>query len=121
MISITVTDEDSQKSVTCSLTNGQVREFLYFEKTADLGRWLQPVLKEVSASMPIPQTFEGFVNWVSRSPFPTSWREGQNWFNRLFEVRPDLANKVRGEPGLDPFHHDELIRSFLAWLAKEWK
>lgn len=48
-----------------------------------------------------------------------SQRRGQWAFNLLFEVRPDLANKVRSTD-LDPFYNDGLIPVFLQWVEENW-
>lgn len=45
-------------------------------------------------------------------------RLGQSLFNATHELRPDLANKVRGSD-LDPFYNDGRAGAFLAWLAKK--
>lgn len=46
-------------------------------------------------------------------------RVGQAWFNYLHQVRPDLADMVRGD-SRDPFHDDGRLSAFLefveAWL-----
>lgn len=47
------------------------------------------------------------------------WRYGQTLFNVLYRVRPDLSERVRGTD-LDPFHSDQRVRAFLAWVAENW-
>jgi hypothetical protein len=52
-----------------------------------------------------------------------SWRFGQAAFNVLAEVRPDLAEQVRGESA-DPFYaermSDKRMRQFALFLAANW-
>ena len=47
------------------------------------------------------------------------WRIGQAYFNVLDEVRPDLANSIRGTVH-DPFYRDAILPHFLAIIAGEW-
>lgn len=46
-------------------------------------------------------------------------RYGQALFNYLFEVRPDLSERVRGSK-LDPFYQDRIAWKFLAWVVANW-
>ena len=46
---------------------------------------------------------------------PENWREGQAAFNRLYELVPGWADRVRGTP-VDPFHIDERIPEFLDFV-----
>lgn len=48
-----------------------------------------------------------------------TWRKGQAYFNTLALWRPDLADRVRGAAGLDPFHEDANVPALLIWLAYE--
>lgn len=48
-----------------------------------------------------------------------SWRKGQTYFNVLSNVRPDIAESIRGTD-LDPFHDDSKIGEFLTYVAKVW-
>lgn len=54
-----------------------------------------------------------------------NWRNGQVAFNTLAQMRPDLAEQVRGSD-FDPFYADQLPRgyekmvSFLAYLREHW-
>ena len=54
----------------------------------------------------------------NRVKYP-EWRYGQNLFNSLFELDPDLANSIRGT-SLDPFYiddsKDKKVDEFLNWL-----
>lgn len=51
---------------------------------------------------------------------PLGQRQGQCYFNMLHEVRPDLANQIRGNVELDPFYVDARIGNFLAWVCNNW-
>lgn len=51
---------------------------------------------------------------------PASWRKGQAAFNGLLQVRPDLAELVRGGI-LDPFHDDNRLPDFEVWLRARWQ
>lgn len=44
---------------------------------------------------------------------------GRHWFNRLHQVRPDLADAVRGTP-LDPFDKDYVPAEFVAFVYDSW-
>ena len=48
-----------------------------------------------------------------------TWREGQCYFNALWDVFPESANKIRGNSDLDPFHVNKNIPAFLEWLNEE--
>lgn len=50
----------------------------------------------------------------------TDWRYGQILFNVLHDGWPDIANSIRGEPGLDPFYFDKgspVISNFFKYLS----
>lgn len=47
----------------------------------------------------------------NKAKYP-NWRLGQNYFNSLFQIAPEIANEVRGTEN-DCFHHDGLIEKFL--------
>jgi hypothetical protein len=55
------------------------------------------------------------------SSFPNDGdiRYGQHWFNRLYEVRPDLAGAIRGTR-LDPFHEDNVSQELLSYVVANW-
>lgn len=55
---------------------------------------------------------------VTVSKRPKGIRKGQAWFNRLYELRPDLADSIRGGP-LDPFYDDKLLKNAWAWLMEK--
>ena len=47
------------------------------------------------------------------------WRDGQRFFNFLYEVRPDLAEQLRGTLE-DPFHKESLTDRIWIWLVLHW-
>ena len=57
-----------------------------------------------------------------------NWRYGQAAFNVLYEVRPDLSEKVQGdtdsETGKDPFHLQTTNcpnwHNYVAFLKENW-
>lgn len=49
-----------------------------------------------------------------------SWRAGQAFFNVLHEIRPDIANDIRGT-AFDPFHRNDRIPKFLYHVASVWE
>ena len=68
-----------------------------------------------SERMPLSQQLE-LVAGRTRSENP-DLRHGQSLFNALHDLRPDLANKVRGT-ALDPFYGDHVIPEFLSRVDK---
>ena len=46
-------------------------------------------------------------------------RLGQSYFNLLHEVRPDLANELRGSM-LDPFFKERITQVVHDWVAERW-
>lgn len=40
------------------------------------------------------------------------WRLGQNYFNSLYEIAPEIAKGITGTEN-DPFHHDGNLDKFL--------
>jgi len=54
-----------------------------------------------------------------------NWRLGQTAFNTLAQLRPDLAETIRGTEA-DPFYADNLpagyqrVANFLAYVREEW-
>jgi hypothetical protein len=57
------------------------------------------------------------VAWTDSSR--PDWRLGQTYFNVLHQVRPHLAEQVRATD-LDPFHTDDRIPAFLAFVESNW-
>ena len=47
--------------------------------------------------------------------YPSEWRKGQSFFNALYELHPEVADKIRGTD-LDPFHHDDRIPLLINYL-----
>lgn len=45
-------------------------------------------------------------------------REGQCYFNTLYEVNPELANEIRGT-NIDPFYLDSRIDAFVDFLDSQ--
>lgn len=54
----------------------------------------------------------------SMSQIASEWRKGQIAFNFVDMVRPDIANSVRGDHKLDPFHRDENLDRFWKYCAE---
>lgn len=50
----------------------------------------------------------------------SDWRLGQSFFNVLREVRPDLAERVRGTK-VDPFYVDDKVTDFLNFVGSRWE
>ncbi len=48
---------------------------------------------------------------------PKHQRKGQAMFNRLHDLRPDLANQVRGTLD-DPFYNERHMGSFMLWVQE---
>lgn len=47
------------------------------------------------------------------------WRNGQAAFNALHQIRPDIAEKVRGS-SFDPFHQEQALQEFWTFVESEW-
>ncbi len=47
------------------------------------------------------------------------WRRGQAAFNMLWEMRPELADKIATGPR-DPFYRDDRLPDFLGWVEENW-
>lgn len=65
-------------------------------------------------------TFAEYHDLVHKTFIATNWRLGQTYFNVLDTHRPDLARKVRGSYGLDPYYHDSQILAFLEFVEANW-
>lgn len=73
-----------------------------------------------NATMP----FDEFVvkykrEWTIHRREKGAQRKGQFLFNLLHDVRPDVANNLRGSM-FDCFYNDVRIPAFLAWAKKVW-
>lgn len=65
-------------------------------------------------------TFTQYLIQVSKTlNEETHWRLGQTYFNVLYEMRPDIADKVR-TTALDPYYSDSNIDDFLEWVITKW-
>jgi hypothetical protein len=65
-------------------------------------------------------TFAKYLAEVAhQKQFMSNWRMGQTYFNVLTEVKPVLAEKIRGT-AIDPFHDDKNIANFLTEVCFSW-
>lgn len=64
-------------------------------------------------------TFQEYCSELFKSRPSFNNRRGQYAFNLLQEVRPKLANDIRGTE-IDPFHHREIPDSFLLHIGEYW-
>lgn len=65
-----------------------------------------------------PLTFSEFLELVMKT-FDERLRFGQHWFNALYAVRPEIANRVRGSL-LDPFHRDKISPELITFVEQAW-
>lgn len=66
--------------------------------------------------------FNEFLGRVEKIQKYYKWRYGQALFNALLDVRPDLAEEIRGTP-LDPFNKKakkDVPDELLVMLADRW-
>ena len=47
-------------------------------------------------------------------------RKGQSFFNALYDVDPDLADKIR-DTEIDPFYTDDKLNEFLETVINTWE
>lgn len=52
-------------------------------------------------------------------PRPRDQRYGQMYFNYLYEIRPDIADTIRGTVN-DPFHRDNVPPNVHSLVEKMW-
>jgi len=65
-------------------------------------------------------TYQDFLTHVSDLiRIHREWRFGQTVFNALYQVRPDLADQIRGT-GIDPFYRDDVAKATLHWIERHW-
>lgn len=64
--------------------------------------------------------FNEFVSWLNASIIPDGWRTGQHAFNMLYQVRPDIADEVRGVYGIDPFNNNNYLPEFFMFVEERW-
>lgn len=48
------------------------------------------------------------------------YRRGQAYFNTLYDMKPELANSIRGGH-YDPFYRDEVLPTFLGQVEDLWE
>lgn len=85
---------------------------------------LQIVIKSLKKVLSEKEINELKVKVLIEAPllFP-SWRKGQAYFNYLYQLHPDVADKIRGTE-FDPFYADhknnpeEEINKFLDYISK---
>ncbi len=70
-------------------------------------------------------TFDEYLEtcWSEWSTYKTqipSYRMGQHMFNVLYQENEHLADIVRGDLKLDPFHKDENIPAFERFVETLW-
>lgn len=66
-------------------------------------------------------TFRDFKMSVLRSERPDRIRPGQQAFNLLYELRPWLANEIRGVYGVDPFYNHTFLPEFWRVVEARWE
>lgn len=65
-------------------------------------------------------TFAQWLEHASRTKAAIpNLRWGQTLFNTLVDVRPDIAERIRGT-SLDPFYDDWLVGAFLLEVERLW-
>jgi hypothetical protein len=65
-------------------------------------------------------TFEDFEAIAEKMFIGSTLRYGQLWFNLLVELKPDVADKIRGTIH-DPFHHENVPEKTSRIAATLWK
>lgn len=73
--------------------------------------------------MKIITEFSEYVSAVCEHVFSEvtpSWRTGQTAFNILVQVRPDIAEMVRGSL-YDPFYQDSRLAGFYDFVLRHWE
>lgn len=66
-------------------------------------------------------TYKQYLEQIPNAQYYNhTWRLGQAYFNVLRDVRPDIAKRVQGKTGLDPFYRDELVSTFLKFVEENW-
>jgi|SaaInlStandDraft_6_1057023.scaffolds.fasta_scaffold99728_1 hypothetical protein len=64
-------------------------------------------------------TIDDYLEQVSKSiPAHPEWRYGQTLFNVLYDMDPELGNKVRATR-LDPYYanEDDVLSEFIEWVT----
>lgn len=66
-------------------------------------------------------TFSEYIQMVMRRhSFNQKLRVGQIFFNTLAEIRPDLADGLRGWTHIDCFYDDKKLGAFLEHIIQKW-
>ena len=71
------------------------------------------------------ETYADFVTAVAkftdsyRAEMPITWRVGQGAFNLLVQIRPDIAEMVRGSD-YDPFYDNSRLPLFYDFVMRNW-
>ena len=73
----------------------------------------------MTESVGFPSLPDYWARVTERQADYPEWREGQTAFNVLHEMRPELANKIRGGT-IDPFYRDDKLPYFVEWLEGDW-
>lgn len=60
-----------------------------------------------------------YVGWADYLRGNPAQRRGQALFNHLHDVRPDLANQLRGTD-LDPFYDNSKVVDALEFIQQHW-
>jgi hypothetical protein len=60
-----------------------------------------------------------FMVKMTKHDYPSCIRYGQHLFNSLNEIRPDIANIIRGTDD-DPFYNDKKIGRFWLKVSELW-
>jgi hypothetical protein len=69
------------------------------------------------------KTYHEFMMSVLTSKKPGGVRFGQHAYNMLSDVNPELATNIvepGNQPLVDPYHNDDNLPAFWAFVAKNW-
>jgi len=64
-------------------------------------------------------SYDEFVAEVIAYRIFTRQRQGQAYFNMLYEKRPDLSEQIRGTD-LDPFYEEFVSGDCIAFVKSNW-
>lgn len=65
-------------------------------------------------------SFQDYLDLVAKKLQQPDQKKGQVYFNVLSLNRPDLMSELRDDTGLNTYHNDENIPTFLEWLRDVW-
>lgn len=66
------------------------------------------------------KTFNDYlIECIEKQKLHPEWRIGQTYFNVLYEMKPVLADQIRGGQ-LDPFYKHSRIDDFLYFVRGNW-